>query len=445
MISRDIIQTNWIEDGRKVQYAARMPLSTHNKNFDFLAGNDTVFGQFAFFRQIDESTYEAVRDPLGIDKLFYVESGGGELHFSPRFTRLFRLNSQIYSVPAGKHVRIGRGGFRELVTNINPKVRLNDRLTLTSLNDDPRSDEGRQFRRFQNSIRKRLERVFCNLRELEDEGFKVFIALSGGLDSSIIANQSVHYLSRPIACTIDLGQSEDAEKSSLIAGRLGIEHLLFHVDRDEMLNAVQEAPFLCQDYRDFNVHCAALNLLLAKNIRSWVDQRYEDLGNRVIILTGDLMNEYVCDYSEEQVGAQIYYQLPRIGKKDLQSYLVRGIDTSDRELYPFAAYGINCIQPYAVLCDLYMGLTEDVLNAPDAKKRLNSFLAPPEILDLIPDEKLRAQVGSHENMGILSLCHNEGISDRNFRKLLADRAGGSHEQIPIFVGKYDTEVFAFPK
>ena len=153
------------------------------------------------------------------------------------------------------------------------------------------------------------------------------------------------------------------------------------------------------------------------------------------------MNEYVCDYTEEIIDNKAYYKLPNIGIKELQRYLIRGIDTSDRELLPFRQYGINCIQPYAVLCDIYLGLDEKILQIDDVKSKLNSFLVPPEILGLIPKKKLRAQIGTHSTMGILGLCHKQKLTDQDYKKGLLNRTCGTAQQIPIFVGKYDVEDF----
>lgn len=435
-----ILSNSWAEDGISAHYAVKLFSATDHTSFDPFPGNSKIYGQFSAVRKIDPSTYEAIRDPLGIGKLFYTETGNGELFFAEQFTDLFQHRSKIFSVPAGKHVRIGPSGLRKLVKDIAPKESINDQLSIDSLRNAGTDEEARRFR---NKLTKRLEHAFSLIKNLEDSGWNIFVALSGGLDSSIIANASVTYLNNPTACTLDLGKSEDAEKSSLIADRLGIRHLLFDTTETEIKKAVDMAPLLCQDFRDFNVHCAALNLLLAKNIRAWVDSnlRQEAEKSNILVLTGDLMNEYTCDYGEETVGDTVYYRLPRVGRKDLQRYLIRGLDTSDRELLPFRHYGLNCIQPYAILFDLYASLNEDILRAEDAKKLLNSFLVPQEVNNFIPETKLRAQVGSKESMGILGLCHKAGLNDRYFQARLLEQSGGSQDQIPIFVGKYDVERF----
>ncbi len=395
-------------------------------NIDFYKSGNHL-GQFSAYSKTVGNIFEAVRDPLGINKLFYTETESGEIIFASEFTDLFIHKTPIFSVPAGKLVRIGKGGLRETVHSLNiPEADYSD------FNIDA----------FKTVFTKRLESVFTTIKSLEDTGWTVFVALSGGLDSTIIASSASKYLSNPIACTLDLGKSEDSEKSIKIASHIGIKHMTFKTSEAQILESLKDAPWMCQDFRDFNVHCAALNILLAKNIREYVDGVAEIDKNKMIILTGDLMNEFTCDYAGEVIDGVEYYKLPRIGKKELQSYLIGGLDTSDRELSPFRYYGLKCIQPYAAVYDLYNSVPEDILTTEDPKKLLNSFLVDETILSFIPKVKLRAQVGSRENMGILGLCHKMGFNDKTYKGDLIERAGKGDGQIPIFVGRYDVEKFS---
>ncbi len=395
-------------------------------NIDFYKSGAHL-GQFAAYSEVDNNAFEAVRDPLGINKLFYTETESGKIDFASEFTDLFIHKTPIFSVPAGKLVRIGKGGVRETVHSLNISETANSDFNIAA---------------FKSAFTKRLESVFTTIKSLEDSGWTVFVALSGGLDSTIIASNASRFLSNPIACTLDLGKSEDSEKSIKIASYIGIKHMTFKTSEAQILEALKEAPWLCQDFRDFNVHCAALNILLAKNIREYADNIPEIDKDKMIILTGDLMNEFTCDYAGEVIDDVEYYKLPRIGKKELQRYLVGGLDTSDRELSPFRYYGLKCIQPYAAVYDLYNSVPEDILTAEDPKKLLNSFLVDETILSFIPKVKLRAQVGSRENMGILGLCHKMGFNDKTYKGDLIERAGKGDGQIPIFVGRYDVERFS---
>lgn len=397
-----------------------------------------IFGQFARIRKLDDRTYEGVRDPLGIQKAFYCRDGEGNFHFSRRYTDLFCWQSKIYSLPAGYKVRLTPEG----VTKIRSFVEHSDTKDCLNAKAFEEGAANRDVQEFRKELEDRLNKVFRGIAEKEQDGWTVYIALSGGLDSTIIATKAAAFLASPIACTLDLGKSEDSEKSIKIARHIGIRHRIFPATKEEILDAMEESPYSCQDYRDFNVHCAALNILLARNIRAFAEKDGAKDPDKIIILTGDLMNEYTCDYAGEVIDGKEYYKLPRVGRKQLQQYLIAGLDTSDREISPFESYGLTCIQPYAVLYDLYLALDESILLQGDPKKLVNLFMVDKGIGDFIPKVKLRAQVGSRENMGILGICHNCGWDDRTYMDNLMEKSGFPSGRIPLFVGRYDVEKFS---
>ena len=84
------------------------------------------------------------------------------------------------------------------------------------------------------------------------------------------------------------------------------------------------------------------------------------------------MNEFTGDYEGEVIDSIEYYRLPKIGKKELQNVLIRGLDTSDREISIFKEYGLKCVQPFSALYDLYDSVDESVLKTNDPKKLMNS-------------------------------------------------------------------------
>ena len=170
------------------------------------------FGQFASYIEIEKGLYRAVRDPLGIGKLFYTETSDGKIHFSDKFASLFPFKSAIYSVPAGTMVNIGSGGRRELVRRLDVIPKINERL-----NQKAFETENIECTKFRQRIDNRLNALFTRLKNYEDEGWTLFIALSGGLDSTIIASKASRYLKQPVAFTLDLGKSEDSEKSQKIS------------------------------------------------------------------------------------------------------------------------------------------------------------------------------------------------------------------------------------
>lgn len=421
-------------------YALDLPGTDVAVKLEHFAGKSGVLGQFAIVERVGDDTYEAARDPLGIGKLFYTQSKDGRLHFSDKFVQLLVHETRIYALPRGQHVRLGPTGTRQLIRHLAPSDGYGVDASCSDIKTAEEFHRHPSGQRFKEQLAIRLDVAFRAIQQLETAGFKVLVALSGGLDSSVIAAAARQYLRAPLACTLDLGRSEDAEKSALIANALGIEQVVFQTSEDEVLEAVGQSPSACQDYRDFNVHCTALNLLLAKNMRSLANDRgiAED---KVIVLTGDTMNEFTCDYAAEIVDGKTYYRLPRVGKKALQQSLVGGLDTSDRELSPFSKYRLSCIQPYAVAYDLYLGLPENVLQLEDVKKVLNGHLVPAAVLQMLPKSKLRAQVGSKESMGVLGLCHRRGIDEGLFLKQLLLTDNPSKATVPITMGRYEVEAF----
>ncbi len=161
-------------------------------------------------------------------------------------------------------------------------------------------------------------------------------------------------------------------------------------------SALSNAPIQCEDWRDFNVHCAALNIMLGKKI-------IKDSRKLNIIVTGDLINEFVCDYKEENYEGKRFYKLPNINKKSLQKWLTKGLSTSSREDRVFDNFSLHLLQPYAIAYDLYSSLTSENLELVDVKRISNLGNWNRWLDDYIAKDKIRAQVGNKENMGVLGL------------------------------------------
>jgi hypothetical protein len=179
--------------------------------------------------------------------------------------------------------------------------------------------------------------------------------------------------------------------------------------RDAVAGAIVASVRLCQDWRDFNVHCATVNLFLAQDIRAAFP------NEKVVVLTGDLMNEYVCDYRPEEVNGTIYYKLPRVPADKRRKHLVRGLDSSDREIGVFWAYGLVVCQPFAMLADRYMRIPPSMLERPDLKWELNGALLPPVVSAQVNKAKTRAQVGG-KDLGTLGIYHQLGVGDEHLRR-----------------------------
>jgi hypothetical protein len=202
-----------------------------------------------------------------------------------------------------------------------------------------------------------------------------------------------------------------------------------------VLSALRPAIALCQDYRDFNVHCAVVNLFLAESIRA----RFPD--ETVVVLTGDLMNEYVCDYQQESIDGTVYYRQPRVPLAARRRFLLRGLDAGDREIGVFGAFQLHACQPYAAVAPLYVRVPPEALADPGGKLALNGPLLRPELRDRVGAPKQRAQVGGPDG-GTLGLLHRRKIGQELLKTLwaksLPEAYRGDNPWDIIQVGRYRT-------
>jgi hypothetical protein len=198
--------------------------------------------------------------------------------------------------------------------------------------------------------------------------------------------------------------------AAAVASALGLPLLPVVRPREGVAAAIRASVQLCQDWRDFNVHCATVNLFLAQDIRAAFP------GRKVVVLTGDLMNEYVCDYREERVGDTVYYKIPRIPADRRRKYFVRGLDAGDREIGVFWAYGLIACQPFALLAERYMRVPAAMLDQPDIKWTLNGPLLAPQAVPHVSRSKTRAQVGG-KDLGTLGLYHRLVFGEAQLRRV----------------------------
>ncbi len=406
------------------------------------ADDDTPFapGQYSLAWEEDGAILLA-RDPLGCNKLFYGRTPAGDLVAANRIDRALMCGvrmDDLASCPPGHLVRCPQTG--------DPSVRGRDISTLGER-------QGFDLPAFQRRIRAALEKVMTDVRRTWPEA--VFaVCLSGGIDSSAIlavakeALPAVEAFSFSYLPADDLrawldgaapeslgGASDDFRAAVGVARAFDVPLSPVFRTVDAIIPAVEPAVRLCQDWRDFNVHCAVVNLFLAENIRS----RFP--GRLVVVLTGDLMNEFVCDYREEMIDGTIYYPQPRVPTAKRRRFLVRGLDAGDREIGVFSAFGLRPVQPYAAVAEHYLGLSPELLEKVDAKLALNGHLLPPEVNGVVSRIKRRAQVGGADG-GTLGGFHRMKIDQACLqrvwvRSLPAALRGDRPEEI-IQVGRYRT-------
>jgi asparagine synthetase B (glutamine-hydrolysing) len=258
------------------------------------------------------------------------------------------------------------------------------------------------------------------------------ISLSGGLDSSVVASLAKKNLKSVVAVCFSLlserdakawlegvapekleSVSEDFLSAFEVAKALDMPFFPIFRTSSTVLSAVRNAAKLCQDWRDFNVHCAVVNLFLAQDLRALFPDR------KVVVLTGDLMNEFICDYHEEVIDGTVYYPQPRVPIENRRRFFIRGLDAGDREIGVFYAYGLPVCQVFSTVAEHYLRVPGEVLSHPEIKETLNGHLLAPILRDKVSKSKRRAQVGG-VNGGILGIFHRLGLDQHRLKEMWID-------------------------
>ena len=345
-----------------------------------------IEGQFSL-AVATESGVMLARDKHGVNKLFYAIREDGSVIAANYIADLVDRGvpfSAVFSVPSGR------------LTHVEPHAA---RLSHTRYYELP-SPSGEGIEHGAREIREALETWFARMAA-SLRGRPIRLCLSGGLDSSVIAALAVRHFPDVTAYTYsfighDNSLSEDAVYARRVAERLGLGLELVLASADTFAQVVESALVWGQDWRDFNVHCAVVNEILA---RAMAD---DAPAPRPLVLTGDMMNEIVADYTPIGFAGTEYYKLPRLEPERLRRILVRGLDAGDREVGVFARHGLDLVQPYGMVLDHYMRVPLTRLGE-GGKQRLVREVAG----DLLPAfvlerKKVRAQIGtSAEPTGIL--------------------------------------------
>jgi asparagine synthetase B (glutamine-hydrolysing) len=403
---------------------------------------DLPQGHFAFAWG-NAGEVRMVRDPLGLNKLFWSETGEGQVVVSSRIDYLLDRQislDRIRSVPPGRAVSI-QPGSPSVTQGVD--IASNEMKASFDLSS------------FQTTVRVKLEDYFDFIGE-RFKGSTFVVCLSGGLDSTLITCLAAKRIPGLMAtcftyisdegfkrwlsgCPVqDLPcVSDDFRTAFQIAQKLDIPLLPVLRSKASVASQVSNVVRLCQDWRDFNVHCAVVNLFIAQQLRCEFPSR------PIVVLTGDLMNELVCDYREEFVGGEMYYRQPQVPLSVKRRFFVRGLDAGDREIGVFNAFDLTLAQPFAVVAREYMEIPSNILEEPDAKMYLNGGLISPEVLQMVSHVKQRAQVGGVDG-GTLAVFHRLGLRQEDLYRLwvrgVRESLRGSDPSDLIQFGRYRTTV-----
>jgi asparagine synthetase B (glutamine-hydrolysing) len=383
-----------------------------------------VSGHFAL-HSAEGAVHVLARDPLGVAKLFYALGADGQVHSSNFLIDLLRAGHRaraIGSVPSGHFVRLNLQNQTLEMARYVP-------LELAEGADPlPAAEADAELARHGARIRAALSATFQQLAPvLRDR--PIYVTLSGGLDSTTIAALTRLQVGTFTALTfaMDFGggpeqrEADDLYHARRVAEDLGVKHEIVSVTQDELLSLLDDVLLYGQDFRDFNVHCALVNVALAR----FLERRHAQAGRagRPVVLTGDGMNELVADYTPVKLGDREHYVLPRLSPGRTRRFLLLGLDAGDREVGVFARAGVDCIQPYLLCPEVYTALPDRVVESENAKQKL----ARSVMGSLIPEHvykrpKVRAQVGSSaEPLGTLAALTRAGVDgldlERRFETL----------------------------
>jgi asparagine synthetase B (glutamine-hydrolysing) len=378
--------------------------------------------------------WRVVRDPLGLNKLFWTGRADGEIVFAARPWLLVEQGygfDEIVAVPRGLLVDLDQAAPPPRERSLVP-----DEWSAPAPDVDVEA-AGRE-------IGERLGRYLAALAE-RHRGAPTFVCLSGGIDSSAIAVLVADHFPGAVAVSFDLARgggaaSEDRRVADRLAGDLGLPLLEATVTVEQLLEPLDTVLREGIDWRDFNVHAALVNAALARAIADATGSS----DTRPLVITGDLANEFLADYEPEQYRGETYYPLPRLEPEALRSLLVRGLDTCHREVGVFESWALTLIQPYAVAVDTYMCLPDAFLRMPDRKQRLCSAMLEDRIPGyVLTRDKTRAQLGGAQSGGgVLGACVDRGMDAASLRRRFAELHRVSDERsLDRFIraGRYRAE------
>ena len=376
-------------------------------------------GQFAIHSE-SGGEHWLVRDPLGVNKLFFALAGDTILaaNYLVDLTARGIPLEEIWSVPSGHSVRVRPEAGEYQLT----------RYAQWSCNDAPLSDPF-DVTPHAERISSGLRSVFASLRQLS-AGREVFVTMSGGMDSSTIAVLAREYLGRFTGVTFTVAdesggfrESEDLRFARRLAAEIDVPLHVVAFTSADIIALLDEVLVYGQDWRDFNVHCGLVNAAIAHSLEA-VSKRAAG-APRPLLLTGDAMNEIMSDYTAVNYKGREYYRLPRLSRAQLRPFLMQGLDSGDREVGLYARHGLDAIQPYAICADAYLSLPGAFLDSQSAKERLVEAVMGERVPAYIRARpKVRAQAGgSDELRGTLAVLADAGIDSNRLKHRFAELLG----------------------
>jgi asparagine synthetase B (glutamine-hydrolysing) len=415
--------TNWI--WREEEPAPEPDLFASEGVAEALAG---ISGQFAL-HQARGGTHRLVRDPLGVNKLFFSSSREEGVIAANQLIELLRRGlpiESVFSVPSGHWLEL-RPERRELALGKWSPLRFGNGSA------DPQAAIAEHAVRIQRA----LESAFRRLRAALP-GRQLYVTLSGGLDSTAIAVMAREWLGEFVAVSFSVAggaqaPSDDLACAERVARELGVPLEVVAVEPDDLLDLVDTVLLHGQDWRDFNVHCGLVNAAIGAGLAG--RQGPAASPSRPVVLTGDVMNELMADYTPVTYRRSAYYALPDMPPDRLRRFLVSGLDSGDREVGIFAHYGLDAIQPYALCAEAYAALPGVCLADEAAKPRLVRAVLGSRIPAFVYERpKVRAQVASEHGVGgTLAVLVDAGLDQEVLSQRFAELHGIPAGELPRLI------------
>ncbi|GAA0480128.1 hypothetical protein Aca07nite_87920 [Actinoplanes capillaceus] len=372
-------------------------------------------------------TVTLTRDPLGLNKLYFAACHDRGVVAANYLADLIGAGinfDDVYAVPAGSSV------------TINPHART---IRLHRRHRLPTGPDSADSMRRLAHVRERLDLHVAAAAAAYPDATAA-VCLSGGLDSALIAALIREHFHTVRAYTYAFDDhtgrlSPDAVAAQHLAHWLDLSWQLVRADATQVFAALPRAFRFGQDWRDFNVHCAIVNEILAAAIAA-----DPAIGSGpVLVFTGDLMNEIVGDYTPVHYRGRDFYALPDVNTEHARTSFVRGLQCGDREVGVFAARGLPVIQPYTQVCDDLLQVSAE-RTKPEIMRVIAGDLLPPGVYER---PKARAQIGAPDAVtGILPLLVDSGYTDDHLeREFLAALGVTEHHSLR---GRIRAGVYRFP-
>jgi asparagine synthetase B (glutamine-hydrolysing) len=358
--------------------------------------------------------WRVLRDPLGLNKLFWARDDAGGIVFAGRPRLLVESGYPFEAIQAFP---------RASVLDLRASPARSAQYELGSGGGLSRRRNSQRIELLGAEIRRKLD-LYMEAIARARAPAQTFVCLSGGLDSSGIAALAREHFPSVVAVSFDLERrggrpSEDRLAAERLARDLGIPVLAATTPEAELFEKLDLVLTEGIDWRDFNVHAALVNAALAEAIHDALGEPADP--SSTLVLTGDLANEFLVDYQPESHRGVTYYELPRIQPAALRASLVRGLDTCHREVGVFAAWNLPLVQPYAVAVEDYLKLPGEFLELGDRKQQLARAVFGGLVPEYVYSRgKVRAQVGSANVGGVLAACAEWKLDASALRKRFAD-------------------------